>query len=167
MATTTVRRTIEQPAERVWAVLRDYGDTAVYNPEVVRSHLLDEGDDVTVGVGRRCIFDDDGSSWVDERLVALDDHERSFTSRIERGPAKPPIDDVAVRLSVEPDGRDRSIVTATATLTGSTIAQRLLARGGAIALRRVLGRVLDGLDHHLATGEVVTDRRALAGRSRG
>ena len=149
MATTTRRTTVDAPVERVWAVLADFAGTHRWNPEVPVSYAV--GDQTTgLGARRRCEFDDAGRKWLEETIIAFDEPGHRYTLRLVDGTAKPPIDDVTVEIAAAAATADRTEVTFTATLTGRGPAQRAMAGVGALALRRVLGRVLAGLDDHLA-----------------
>ena len=156
MPQTSASRTIDAPVEEVWRVLVDFGSTSVYNPSVPKSFSVGE---LASGLGakRRCEFDDAGKKYIEERIVAFDDANRSYTVEIVDGPAKPPVDHVHVDISAVPDGPDRTVVTMSADLSGDGLKGKVMAAVGAPMLKRVSRQVLAGLDHHITTGEPVKD----------
>jgi hypothetical protein len=69
---------VEQPADRVWTVIRDFNDYPRYIDGVEQSVIEDDKAGDAVGAVRRFRY---GSAWIRQRLVAHSDAERSFTYR--------------------------------------------------------------------------------------
>ncbi len=160
MATTEISRTIHAPIETVWPILADFGQTHRWNPEV--AHSASVGDLATgLGAQRSCEFDDTGSKWITEEIVAFDEPGHRYTVQLIGGPSKPPIEEVLVDIKAVATTPETTTVTMAATLNGRGPLQKAMATMGVAAMKRVLGRVLHGLDHHVTTGEVVTTRRQL------
>lgn len=155
MRKVAVKRIIQRPVEEVWPLLSDFANTHTYNPEVLSSRSIN-GKSSGLGAVRRCEFDPQGNRWTQEEIVEFDEAERMYVLEIKDGPAKPPIDKVAVEMSATSAGPNETEVTATARLSGWGVRQNLMAWVGGFALRPVLGRVLAGLDHYLETGEKIT-----------
>ncbi len=160
MATATRTATIDTPIEDVWPVLADFAGTYRWNPLVPVSHAV--GDQSTgLGARRHCEFNNDGSKWLEEEIVAFDESNHRYTLRLLEGTEKPPIDDVRVEISARSASPTTTEVTMTAMLTGRGPVQKLVAGIGALALRRVLGQLMTGLEHHLNTGDEIIDLKQL------
>ena len=143
-------------------MLADFTGTYRWNPVVPRSHPV--GDRTTgLDAHRRCEFDDDGTKWLEERIIAFDERNHRYTLQILDGTEKPPIDDVRVEIAARPAAGKTTEVTMTATLTGNGPIKKVIAGIGSLALRRVLGQLMAGLAHHVATGDEVTDLSVLRG----
>ncbi|MFI6519320.1 SRPBCC family protein [Spirillospora sp. NPDC050679] len=89
---------LNAPAERVWEYLRDFGNLAEWMPGVETGVIEDGGPPDRIGCVRRVIGP--GSSVFRERLVALDDDDRSYAYEILEGPL--PIRNARGRLRVAP-----------------------------------------------------------------
>ncbi len=74
---------INQPEEKVWEVISNFGEIYRYHPEVVQSYLVSEN---TRGFGavRKCVFNDGGSAiekvieWEEGSLVTVELSEMSM-----------------------------------------------------------------------------------------
>ena len=141
-----IERDIGAPADHVWQLVQDIGTTAEWNPEVLRSRSLG-AQRTGLGARRRCEFDEDGRKWVEETVTGYDERMRSLTVRLDEGPARPPLHEVAATLVVTPvPGGCR--VKMTFHLTPRGLGQRLVALAAPLALRGVGRRILAGLDAH-------------------
>ena len=67
---------LNQPAEAVWALVRDFNDYPRYIDGVDQSVTEDTRSGDSVGAVRRFRY---GGEWIRQRLVALSDADRSFT----------------------------------------------------------------------------------------
>lgn len=67
---------LNQPAEAVWALVRDFNDYPRYIDGVDQSVIEDTRSGDSVGAIRRFRY---GGEWIRQRLVALSDADRSFT----------------------------------------------------------------------------------------
>ena len=97
---------LEQPADRVWAVVRDFNDYPRYIDGIDESVIEDGKPGDAVGAVRRFRY---GGAWIRQRLVAHSDAERSFTYAgldpfpyPEPGPDAPPAIDYRGTLRVTP-----------------------------------------------------------------
>ncbi|NMO93892.1 SRPBCC family protein [Actinomycetospora sp. TBRC 11914] len=68
---------VSAPVDKVWAQLRAYDDLPAYLPAIGHSEIV-EGVDGQVGAVRRLTLADGGDPF-DERLLVLDDPNRTFT----------------------------------------------------------------------------------------
>ena len=160
MATATRSSTISAPIERVWSVLADFAGTYRWNPVVPFSHAV--GDRSSgLGARRRFEFNGEGTKWIEEEIIAFDEVQHRYTLQLKRGTEMPPVDDVQVQISADRASPSTTRVTMTATLTGRGPVQKVVAGVGSLALRRVLGQLMAGLDHHVATGREVVDLKQI------
>lgn len=146
----TLQRTVASDIDSVWAVLSNIGRTADYNPVVYQS----QGDDhAEVGAERKCQVDASGRKWIEEQVMESRDH--SYTIEIVGGNGAPPMR-TSVDISAAPKGDDATQVTMVANLHPETFVQNLMTIPARGMMTKVLGRVLAGLDHHVATGDAIT-----------
>jgi polyketide cyclase/dehydrase/lipid transport protein len=98
---------LDQPAETVWAVIRDFNNYAVWVNGVGESHIEEAKTGEAVGAVRNVLYE---GKRIRQRLLALSDVERSQTYEF-CGPAPMPVHRYQATLRVTPvvDG-DRSFV---------------------------------------------------------
>jgi hypothetical protein len=75
---------VPAPAEQVWALIRDFDGLPGWHPGVGSSSLTEGGSGAEVGAVRRLTLADGGV--VVERLLTLDDADRTFTYEILESP---------------------------------------------------------------------------------
>lgn len=68
---------VAAPADKVWALLRAFNDLPAFLPAVANSEIV-EGTDGAVGAVRRLTLADGGDPF-DEKLLAMDDADRTLT----------------------------------------------------------------------------------------
>ena len=145
----TLQRTIGADVDSVWSVLSNIGRTADYNPVVYQSQGADNAE---LGATRKCQIDAAGRKWIEEQVMASGDH--SYTIEIVGGNGAPPMR-TTVDISAAATGDNETEVTMIANLHPETFVQNLMTIPAKGMMTKVLGRVLDGLDHHVATGELI------------
>lgn len=160
MARATRTATVNAPIDRVWSVLADFAGTSRWNPLVPVSYAAN-GQRTGLGARRRCEFNDDGTKWLEEHIVAFDETSHRYTLQIIEGTEKPPVADVHVTIAARELTADTTEVTMTADLTAAGPIQKVIAGVGALALRRALHLLLAGLEHHIVTGNDVADPKQL------
>lgn len=102
---------IETDAERVWTVLRRFGEIASWHPAITESRIEGTVPDGTPGCVRVLRLADGGG--LRERLLAVDEANRSFTYRFDE--AQLPVDDYHLTVSLVPiTGEPRSFIRWTA-----------------------------------------------------
>ncbi len=145
----TLRRTIDADVDSVWSVLSNIGRTADYNPVVYQS----QGDDnAELGATRKCQIDAAGRKWIEEQVMESGDHR--YTIEIVGGNGAPPLR-TTVEISAASMGDNETEVTMVANLHPESPFQNLMTIPAKGMMTKVLGRVLHGLDHHIATGETI------------
>lgn len=97
MTTLTREVWINAPTEKVWAILADFGNIAVFNPGVPRSYLTSRQQQ-GVGATRHCDLAVAGAS-VEERIIAWTEGE-SMQIEIYRGTKTPPFKKAVATLTV-------------------------------------------------------------------
>ncbi len=159
MGQVTVERTIHAPATAVWRVLADFGGVHRFHPAVETSPLLN-GQSSGLGAQRQCNFYDGRHAveqvvgWDEGRAIDIDIIGGDMPLKSGRG-----------RLSVETVSQGVSVVTMTMTYKPKggplgAVMDVLMMRG---MFRKMLGKVLDGLDQHVTTGAEVGKRGELSG----
>lgn len=148
----TIHRVIAAPRARVWDIASDIGRVDVFHPLIERSvatSKLSRG----VGAERRCEFYG-GKTSVDERVTAWDEG-RSFTIAAVKG--------MTAMTSAQATFAFEDIGPAT---TNVRLTMRYEMKGGPFGsalgvllttpmMKRMLGRVLAGLDTHCQTGRPI------------
>ncbi|MGI8307461.1 SRPBCC family protein [Saccharopolyspora hattusasensis] len=84
MAKSYTSAVIEVSAEQVWQAVRDFNGLPTWHPAIERSEIEGGGAADAVGCVRHLILADGGA--VRERLVALDDTERSYAYEFVESP---------------------------------------------------------------------------------
>ncbi len=148
-----VNREIDRPAEAVWAILDDFGGVFRYHPLVKKSGITN-GIGSGLGAGRVCHFDD-GSS-IREEITAYEPGREYEFEIVD--PGEFPLKRAVARLSVEPLGDARSRVDFDMRFRPKFGPLGWLM-GKAVMVgqfRKILGSILEGLETHLQTGEIVS-----------
>ena len=148
-----VDRVIDQPAEAVWAQLDDFGGIYRYHPQVVTSPLAN-GIGSGLGAQRICNLDD-GNSIREEITAYESGHGYEFEIT---DPGKYPLARAIGNFSVEPLGGGRSRVDFKMSFKpkfgplGWILAKTVMVG----QFTKVAASILEGLETHLRTGEVVS-----------
>ncbi|MBP5858357.1 SRPBCC family protein [Marivibrio halodurans] len=90
---------IDAPVDAVWAAIRDFNSHKFWHPAIADSVIEDGRAGDEVGCVRRFILSD-GESVLRERLLALDDRERSFTYCLTDAPI--PLDGYVATVRLRP-----------------------------------------------------------------
>lgn len=152
MTTLTVSRTIGSPLKVTWtAFAEDFGGIYKFHPRVKHSPLISS---ISSGLGtaRRCEFHD--GSKVDEEIVGWDKEKEL---RIELTNAAMPLNDISAIIQFEAINEKSCTVSFTMKYTPKFgplgwLMDRVMLRP---MMNKILLQVLDGLDRHLATGEII------------
>ncbi len=148
-----VDRVIDRPADAVWAILDDFGSVSRYHP-LVETSPITNGIGSGLGAERVCHFDNGDS--IREKITAYEP-DRGYEVEIV-DPGKFPLKRAVARLSVEPLDETRSRVGFDMSFKPKFGPLGWLM-GKAVMVgqfSKILGRVLEGLETHLQTGEVVS-----------
>lgn len=149
---------VRAPIAKVWETLADVGSIADWHPGVANSPVLTEHRS-GMGAARRVELYD--GSTVVETVSALEEG-RSVT--VTMSDHSMPLSMGEATFSIEADGEDRTRVTMTLAygmkfgplgwLLNAVMLQGIMSK--------LLVSVLAGLDHHLATGELIGEGWAAA-----
>lgn len=153
MHTVKVTREMDLSAREAWKILDDFGGVYRYHPVVVQSPILN-GVGSGLGAQRVCHFDDGGK--ITEEITGYDPG-RSYQVEI-TDPGKFPLKAAVATIRVEELDGGRSRVG---------FEMRFRPKGGPLGwlmgkalmegqFRKILGSVLEGLETHARTGEVVS-----------
>jgi hypothetical protein len=147
-----VSRKIQAPAEKVWQKLDKFRDVYTYHPLVKHSEGINE---IPTGIGaeRTCYFED--GNQIKERITA---YEKSKNYQVEiYDPGAFPLLKAVALLEVKTIDEQSSSVDFNMEFQprfgpiGWLMAQFIMKKQFA----QILKRVLDGLDTHLQTGQVI------------
>jgi len=108
MAKAYASSVIDAPADRVWALIRDFNGLPVWHGGLVRSSEIEGGLRGDVVGGVRSFHLHDGTH-LRERLLAHSDRERSYTYNFEKTPFEVLNYEATLRVTPVTDG-DRSFV---------------------------------------------------------
>ncbi|MFT5680586.1 MAG: hypothetical protein ACI8RZ_001492 [Myxococcota bacterium] len=153
MTIISATRRIEAPASRVWDAVADIGGVHRWHPKVKQSPLLSE----TLqgpGASRRCEFYD-GTSVVEEVV----DWVEGESLTMELSDMSMPLNTARATLRVSGQA---------STSTEISMEMEYAVKYGplgwvmdAVMMRRMMGQMFDlilsGLDHHLITGELISE----------
>ena len=148
-----VNRVIDRPADAVWAILDDFGGVYRFHPLVEKSPITN-GISSGLGAQRVCHFDDGNA--IREKIVAYEPGRELEVEIVD--PGKFPLRRAVGRFSVEPLDNARSRVDLNMAFQpkfgplGWLMAKTVMVP----QFRKVLGHVLEGLETHLLTGEIVS-----------
>ena len=148
-----VDRVIDRPADAVWAILDDFGGVYRFHPLVEKSPITN-GISSGLGAQRVCHFDD--GNTIREKIVAYEPGRELEVEIVD--PGKFPLRRAVGRFSVEPLDNTRSRVSMEMAFQpkfeplGWVMGKTLMVP----QFRKILGRILEGLETHLRTGEVVS-----------
>ncbi len=151
MPAVTVTRNLSSPPAAAWTAIADVTKVANWHPKVDRVDLLSESA-TGLGAARRCNFYD-GTSVV-ERVTDVADGRRV---KLELSEFSMPLAHATVEVEITPTasgGTQATFVLDYAMKFGvfGKLMDAVMVRG---QMSKMLGSVLAGLDHHLATGDVV------------
>ncbi len=154
-----VDRVVDVPVDRAWSIIDDFGGIYRFHPLVESSPIIN-GVASGPGAQRVCHFDD-GNAITEE----ITDYQpgREYTVEI-TDPGSFPLKTAVARITVEAEGDDRSRVG---------FVMRFQPKGGPLGwimgkavmegqFRKILGRVIEGLETHAQTGEIVSRKPRVA-----
>lgn len=89
----------------VWALLADFSNIDFFNPNLSRSYLLSEGEEIGVGTKRQCDLKD-GKNYIREEIIEWNPGE-SYTIDIYQGTL--PINNALTKIGVLPASNGGSL----------------------------------------------------------
>ena len=152
MTVLTISHTINSPVKKAWkAVAEDFGGIYKYHPRVKHSPLISTTK-TGIGTARRCEFYD--KSTVDEEVVGWDEEKEL---RIALTNAAMPLKNISAMFSFKSISDQSCSVDFTMRYTPKFgplgwVMDRVMIRP---MMRKILKQTLQGLDRHLATGELI------------
>jgi uncharacterized protein YndB with AHSA1/START domain len=152
VASITLKRTVENPVERVWEVLSDFGGVHRYHPGVETSPITDGTPPSGVGSQRVCNLYD--GNYLTEVVTESIEGKRLVVKIID---SSMPMNTAAGAFDLHPAGQGKTEVTLTMDYVlkfgplGMLMDKLLLER----TMKRGLNGLLSGLDQHLQTGEII------------
>ncbi|WP_238749373.1 SRPBCC family protein [Neolewinella maritima] len=151
----TITRTINAPAERVWAALvGDYGEISNFSPFIYTSNYESGSLKGEVGAQRKCSFNATGSRWTKEQIMELDDENMRMKNVIVEAQKFPlELDNTFATYFVVDNGDGTATAGYEFNFRTSPAFMGGLVTG---SFKSSLNETLIGLDHYLATGEHVT-----------
>lgn len=152
MSEVTVSQTIHSPLQAAWATFaEDFGGIYKFNPRVKHSPLTSS---ITsgLGAGRRCEFHD--NSTLNEKIVGWESEKEV---RIQMTGASMPLKDIEAIVRFQAIDDNSCALDFTISYTPKFgplgwVMDRVIVR---MMMRKIIKEMLDGLDRHLTTGEIV------------
>ncbi len=147
-----IERTLPHSANRVWTLVDDFANTYVYHPIVERSFSVN-GKNSGLGAIRQC--DLYSGQNVQETVTAHDAAERRYSLEVTEG--QMPVNHMGVEVEVVDAGNGKSTLAYRIDLQpkfgplGWVMARTMMIP----AFKKMLGRVIDGIDQHLTTGQEI------------
>lgn len=89
-------------ADRVWAVLRKFGELDKWHPAIAESRIVSEKPDEMVGCIRKLTLQDGGT--LTEQLLSIDDRNRALSYKFVEAPL--PLDNYVLSVRVTPVTRE-------------------------------------------------------------
>ena len=149
MSKIQVVKRVQAVPSHVWNILADYGAVSNFHPFVQRSYTQSAAER-GVGAVRKCEFYD--GNHVVEKVTSWQEG-RAMTIEIVEGTM--PLSRAEAKITVD-DGLDgTTIVTMNMDVTPKGVMGAMMGPVMGIMFRRMLTKLLDGLDHHARTGEIV------------
>lgn len=148
----TLQRIINAPRKKVWEKLADFGNVHIFHPMVEKSVLTGDKE-CGLGAKRTCTFYN-GRGHVSEEITGYREGA-SMTVAMKDGTM--PVKHAVVRFDLEEAGPGKTAVNLTVQfemkwgILGAVMGPIMMKP----MMRKMLGDVLNGLDHHLATGKYV------------
>lgn len=103
---------IDSDAQRVWSVLKQFGEISKWHPAIPESIIEDDQPDGLVGCIRRLILQ--GGAVLRERLLMVDERHLTFSYRFEEAPL--PLDNYVATVKLVPlTGQAKTVVQWTAS----------------------------------------------------
>ncbi len=146
---TTESVTINASKEEIWDILFNrFGQTHLYNPNIIGSHDLDsrKGE---VGCERQCNID--SKTFIKERIIAADTNKSLVIATI--GGNMPMMKELQAEFSIQATGSHHSKVFITALYTTKPSFMAFFLKA---MFRKMMFGVLVGLKYHLETGKKVS-----------
>jgi uncharacterized protein YndB with AHSA1/START domain len=160
MTIISATREISAPASIVWGAIADIGGIHKWHPKVQQSPLL-SANSQGIGASRRCEFYDNTSvveeviAWVEGESLTMELSEMSM-----------PLNKAHATLRVTP--KSASAAEISMEMDYAVKYGPLGWVMDAVMMRRMMGQMFDlilsGLDHHLTTGDLVSEQFEAAAR---
>lgn len=146
----SLERLIAAPTTKVWDVASDIGRVDIYHPMVEKSCCLSKSQR-GVGAIRRCDFYG-GKEYVEEAVTSWNEG-KGFALAITKGTM--PFKNAEAITAFEEAGSGKTIVRITMRyqMKGGPIGTAIGALIVNPMMKKMLGRVLEGLDAHCRTGK--------------
>jgi hypothetical protein len=147
-----VSRQIGLPTEELWRHLVDYGGVARFHPFVDMADKLSDSNE-SVGARRKCNFYDDNS--VVEKVIEWEPGRRM---KIELSEMNMPMKWAVAEIVLSPMGEQKCEASFIMNfqpkfgLIGALMGAMMMKP----MMRKMFSKVLQGLDHHARTGEVIS-----------
>jgi len=153
MHNVSVVRKIKKPVNEVWKKLDSFGKVSNYHPHVKHSETINE---IATGSGaeRTCHFED--GNRIKERIISYEAGSNYEVDIFD--PGSFPLSKAVARLEVMPVNDESSEVVFSMSFEpkfgalGWVMAQLMMKK----QFEKTLASVLEGLDTHLQTGQIIT-----------
>lgn len=153
--TFTISKVLPHSAEKVWAVVgEDYGAIAYSHPKIVYSEYINGSLKAGEGAERVCNFNDKGTQYLKEKMVNYDPVNKTFINKVYQA-GKFPVDPEYTHAvyKVEPIDANSSRF-----IFDMQYRTKPAFMGGFMKgpFKKLINDYFIAIDHHVATGEIVT-----------
>ncbi|MDD5152111.1 MAG: SRPBCC family protein [Flavobacterium sp.] len=148
----SVEKTINLPAEQVWAVVADdYGTIADSHPKIVKSEFLNGATKGDEGVERNCYFNENGTKVLHERMTNYDAANMTFTNLLvdaKKFPINPEYTTAVYKVTKI--GSHQCKISIAMSYRTKPAMMGAMAKGSFIKLMK---DYFIAIEHHIKTGE--------------
>jgi hypothetical protein len=162
MATLNFETTVNVSKDKAWNLLADFAGVSIFHPTVPKSYAINGTGDTGLGAERRCELSNNGSKYVEERIIRfVDGHE--FDVEIFGGNQIPPVNNFIETLGVEAIGTNQTRVYMKVNYQPKWGPIGFIMNIMMIKplLTKVLNGILVGFKLHVETGQPVQSFRTL------
>lgn len=156
MSTLNFDITVNANKDQSWKILADFAGISVFNPSVPKSYAINGSSHTGLGAERRCELNDDGSNYVEERIVRFVDG-KEYDVDIYGGTQLPPLNNFLVTLGVESISANQTRIYAKASYQPKFGPLGIVMNMVMIKpfLTKAFNGILLGFKHHVETGSLV------------
>jgi uncharacterized protein YndB with AHSA1/START domain len=151
--TITIERILPFSADKVWDLIAtNFDKFDNYNPEIYSSDYTSNSSNAGVGTTRKCTFDKKGKKFVLEEITHFDNNTKTHTYKLAKATVPMDTDNTQVIWKVEDLGKGKSKAVCQMKFRMKPAMMTGIAKG---KLKKGIVNMMNALEHHLATAEIV------------
>ena len=142
--------------DTLWKVLADFAGISVFHPTVPNSYVINGTDRTGLGAERRCELNNDGTKFVEERIIRFVEGEE-YDVEIYGGTQMPPVTNFIITIGMKSLSENQHRIYMIANYQPKfgpigTVMNMLIIQP---FISKALNGVLIGFKHHMTTGQPV------------